>query len=98
MSICNRCWPFCRETATKNPYEESPTIRPTLTPANTLTTLTIAEGKTTITVREITDAESKRTFAPMTAPPPIERVAIAGHNRFVSTEVVSITTALRQRH
>ena len=97
MSICNRCWPWCREPPAENPYEETPTVRPTFTPSNTLTTLTIAEGKAEITVRKITDGESKRKFSPtMPAPPPVERIAIAGHVRFVSTEIVSVSDALKQ--
>lgn len=94
MTICNRCWPWCRSEPIKNPYEESKSIRPPLTPSNTITTLTITEGKTTLSIAQLTE-KSKNKFLYEESLKK-DKSSKVGHGRFVSTEVVNMSTILRQ--
>ena len=86
MTTCNRCWPWCRST---------PVVQSTISPPPTPESKAIRRSHESHNIPEV------KAFAminsPISAAESVHKYSgePLGHVRFVSTEVVSLATALR---
>lgn len=98
MSCILNCWGICAKTMPElpeNKYHESKAVvrednSPISTPSHTLTSLTIVSDKSSLTARPISDHDADIMFHRVP-----QKTAQVAHNRFVSTEVISLSSALK---